>query len=139
MCQLAVIVGSSQQLQTMVAVGLVNALPLHRPWKPYASIYQGSQCGMGWISLTLFHLFSCVLCAVQDLDPGDLVVTQDFKGAGLYTAIPDPDSRPFMKLKKNGRDSAGGCMLGWMLMECCCCKRMAVSCGSKLGGRGGVS
>jgi hypothetical protein len=50
-----------------------------------------------------------VLCCrhLQDLDAGDLVVTQDFKGAGLYAAVPDPDTRPFMQLKKCGRDSAG--------------------------------
>jgi hypothetical protein len=44
---------------------------------------------------------------LQDLDAGDLVVTQDFKGAGLYAAVPDPETRPFMQLKKCGRDSAG--------------------------------
>lgn len=57
----------------------------------------------------MMFLLRCVVIfpTQQDLDPGDLVVTQDFKGAGLYTAIPDPDNKPLMKLKKNGRDSAG--------------------------------
>uniref|UniRef100_A0A383V5G0 Uncharacterized protein n=1 Tax=Tetradesmus obliquus TaxID=3088 RepID=A0A383V5G0_TETOB len=48
----------------------------------------------------------------QDLDAGDLVVTQDFKGAGLYAAVADPASAPFMQLKKCGRDSAGFGILG---------------------------
>jgi hypothetical protein len=43
----------------------------------------------------------------QDLDVGDLVVTQDFKGAGLWTAAVDECNAPFLKLNKNGRDSAG--------------------------------
>jgi hypothetical protein len=48
-----------------------------------------------------------VCLPLQELDPGDLVVTQDFKGAGLWVAVPDEDNAPFMKLKKSGRDSAG--------------------------------
>jgi len=50
--------------------------------------------------------------SVQDLDLGDLVVTQDFKGAGLWTAAPDADNAPFLKLKKTGRDSTGEGILG---------------------------
>lgn len=60
---------------------------------------------------------------LQELDFGDLVVTQDFKGAGLWTAVPDPDNAPFMKLRKNGRDSTGekeggaGRVAGWLAAE----------------------
>jgi hypothetical protein len=36
-----------------------------------------------------------------------LVVTQDFKGAGLWIALPHEHNSPFLKLKKAGRDSAG--------------------------------
>lgn len=56
-----------------------------------------------------------LLPACQDLDPGDLVVTQDFKGAGLYAAVADPGSAPFMQLKKCGRDSAGGLLVLFIL------------------------
>lgn len=43
----------------------------------------------------------------QDLNVGDLVVTQDYKGAGCWTALPHPEDSVFLKLKKNGYDSAG--------------------------------
>jgi hypothetical protein len=45
----------------------------------------------------------------QDLEFGDLVVTNDFKGSGCWTAQPDPAAEPFLRLRKNGHDGAGEC------------------------------
>lgn len=39
-----------------------------------------------------------VLLLLQDLDAGDLVVPQNFKGAGLYAAVADPFTRDNVRL-----------------------------------------
>lgn len=43
---------------------------------------------------------------VFKLEHGDLVVTQDYKGAGCFTAVPNPEV-PGLMLRKNGYDSGG--------------------------------
>lgn len=43
----------------------------------------------------------------QDLEVGDVVVTQDYKGAGCFSAVKDPESSVFLRLRKNGHDSQG--------------------------------
>lgn len=58
--------------------------------------------------------------AMQDVEYGDLVVTSDFKGAGCWTAVPDSDNAPFLKLRRNGHDGAGGshaCAMGVCLSK----------------------
>lgn len=43
----------------------------------------------------------------QELNSGDIIVTQDYRGAGCWTVANDPQDAWSLKLKKNGYDSAG--------------------------------